>query len=123
MVRESKIQSFLKFSRLIRKYLKLIEVYFESRLTTAVSEELNNKIKVLKRMAFSPGTFIKFDTNEVPTATFVRDWQTCALFISDMKCWRSKYKGVLRIDLSGSYKNESNLALTPMDSISFDNER
>jgi transposase len=52
VVRESRLQPFLKFSRLIRKYRKLIEVYIESRLTTAVSEGLNNKIKVLKRMGY-----------------------------------------------------------------------
>jgi transposase len=52
VVRESQLPPFLKFAKLIRKYRKHIEVYIQSRLTTAVSEGLNNKIKVLKRMGY-----------------------------------------------------------------------
>jgi len=51
-VRESKLKSFLKFAKTIRKYRINIEAYIKSRLTTAVSEGLNNKIKVLKRMGY-----------------------------------------------------------------------
>jgi transposase len=52
VVRESKLQPFLKLASTIRKYRRAIEAYIESRLTTAVAEGLNNKIKVLKRMGY-----------------------------------------------------------------------
>jgi transposase len=52
LVRESKLKSFLKFAKTIRKYRINIEGYIKSRLTTAVSEGINNKIKVLKRMGY-----------------------------------------------------------------------
>ena len=52
VVRESKLEPFLKLAKLIRKYRKEIEAYIRSGLTTAVAEGLNNKIKVLKRMAY-----------------------------------------------------------------------
>ena len=52
LVRESKLKSFLSFAKTLRKYRLNIETYIKSRLTTAVSEGLNNKIKVLKRMAY-----------------------------------------------------------------------
>lgn len=52
LVRESRLKSFLKFAKTIRKYRINIEAYIKSRLTTAVSEGLNNKIKVLKRMGY-----------------------------------------------------------------------
>jgi transposase len=50
VVRESKLEPFVKLARTIRRYRKNIEVYIKSRLTTAVAEGLNNKIKVLRRM-------------------------------------------------------------------------
>jgi transposase len=46
LVRESELEPFRKFAKLIRKYRRNIEAYIESRLTTAVAEGLNNKIKV-----------------------------------------------------------------------------
>ena len=52
LVRESKLKPFLKLSKTIRKYRRNIEAYIKSRLTTAVAEGLNNKIKVLKRMGY-----------------------------------------------------------------------
>ena len=52
VVRESKLSPFRQFSKTIRKYRKLIEAYITSRLTTAASEGINNKIKTLKRMAY-----------------------------------------------------------------------
>jgi len=52
VVRESKLESFLKFAKLVRRYRKEIEAYIESGLTTAVAEGLNNKIKTLKRVAY-----------------------------------------------------------------------
>lgn len=52
LVRESKLKPFLEFAKTIRKYRLNIEAYIKSRLTTAVSEGLNNKIKVLKRMGY-----------------------------------------------------------------------
>jgi transposase len=52
VVRESKLEPFLKFAKTIKQYRKLIENYIISRLTTAVSEGLNNKIKALKRAGY-----------------------------------------------------------------------
>lgn len=52
LVRESKLKAFRDFAKTLRKYRLNIESYVRSRLTTAVSEGLNNKIKVLKRMAY-----------------------------------------------------------------------
>jgi transposase len=50
LVRESKLQPFRKLAKLLRRYRPNIEAYIKSRLTTAVSEGLNNKIKILKRV-------------------------------------------------------------------------
>jgi transposase len=52
VVRESKLEPFVKLAKTIRRYRKNIEAYIKSRLTTAVAEGLNNKIKVLKRMGY-----------------------------------------------------------------------
>ena len=52
LVRQSKLDPFRKVAKTIRKYRSMIEAYIESRLTTAVIEGLNNKIKVLKRMGY-----------------------------------------------------------------------
>lgn len=52
LVRESKLEPFLKLAKTIRRYRRNIEAYIKSRLTTAVAEGLNNKIKVLKRMGY-----------------------------------------------------------------------
>lgn len=52
VVRESRLEPFLKFAKTIRRYRKNIEAYIKSRLTTAVAEGLNNKIKVLRRMGY-----------------------------------------------------------------------
>ena len=52
LVRESGLKPFRKLATTIRKYRLNIESYIRSKLTTAVSEGLNNKIKVLKRMGY-----------------------------------------------------------------------
>jgi transposase len=52
LVRESKLEPFLKLAKTIRRYRKQIEAYIRSGLTTAVAEGLNNKIKTLKKMAY-----------------------------------------------------------------------
>jgi len=52
LVREAKIKRFKKFAHQIRKYRLNIEAYIKSNLTTAISEGINNKIKVLKRMGY-----------------------------------------------------------------------
>jgi len=52
LVRESGLFPFKKLAKTIRRYRKNIEAYITSRLTTAVAEGLNNKIKVLKRMGY-----------------------------------------------------------------------
>ena len=52
LVRESKNKFMLSFAKLVRKYRMNIENYIKSNLTTAISEGLNNKIRVLKAMAY-----------------------------------------------------------------------
>jgi transposase len=52
LVREAKLKQFRKFATQVRKYRLNIEAYIKSNLTTAISEGINNKIKVLKRMAY-----------------------------------------------------------------------
>jgi transposase len=52
LVREAKLKPFKKMALLIRKYRTEIESYITSRLTSAKSEGLNNKIKVLRRSAY-----------------------------------------------------------------------
>ena len=52
LVRESALIPFRKLAKTIRRYRLNIESYIRSKLTTAVSEGLNNKIKTLKRMAY-----------------------------------------------------------------------
>lgn len=53
LVRQSRLKQFSKIAQTIRRYRKEIENYIVSRLTTAVSEGINNKIKVLKRVAYT----------------------------------------------------------------------
>lgn len=52
LVEASGLKPLKAFAKLVKKYLKEIETYVSSHLTTAVSEGLNNKIKVLKRMGY-----------------------------------------------------------------------
>lgn len=51
VARNAKLRSFLEFAKLLRKYRRSIETYIVSKLTTAVIEGLNNKIKTLRRVA------------------------------------------------------------------------
>lgn len=60
LVRESGLGPFKKLAKTIRRYRKNIEAYITSRLTTAVAEGLNNKIKVLKRMGYGYSNPISF---------------------------------------------------------------
>ncbi len=60
LCRNTRLEPFLKLAKLIRTYRKNIEAYIESRLTTAVAEGLNNKIKVLKRMGYGYSNPISF---------------------------------------------------------------
>jgi transposase len=53
LIRESGLKSFKSFAVKIAKYRKQVEAYIKSHLTTAVSEGLNNKIKVLKRVGYT----------------------------------------------------------------------
>lgn len=52
LVRESGLKIMKKFAQKVRKYRLNIEAYIKSNLTTAISEGINNKIKVLKRMGY-----------------------------------------------------------------------
>ena len=52
LVKVSGLKPLKAFAKLVKKYLEHIETYVSSHLTTAVSEGLNNKIKVLKRMGY-----------------------------------------------------------------------
>lgn len=60
LVRESKLKPFRSFCKSIRRYRKNIENYILSRLTTAVSEGINNKIKVLKRVGYGYSNELSF---------------------------------------------------------------
>ena len=53
LIRDSKLLPLRKFARQVRKYRINIEAYIRSNLTTAISEGLNNKIRVLKAMAYN----------------------------------------------------------------------
>lgn len=53
LVVESKLIPFIKFLETVKKYQQRIETYISSHLTTAVSEGINNKIKVLKRVGYT----------------------------------------------------------------------
>ena len=60
LCRNTRLEPFLIFARTLRKYRKNIEAYITSRLTTAVIEGLNNKIKVLKRMGYGYSNQLSF---------------------------------------------------------------
>lgn len=60
LCRNAGLESFLKFAKTLRKYRRNIEAYITSRLTTAVIEGLNNKIKVLKRMGYGYTNQVSF---------------------------------------------------------------
>ena len=60
LCRNAKLESFLTLAKMIRKYRLNIESYITSRLTTAVIEGLNNKIKVLKRMGYEYSNPVSF---------------------------------------------------------------
>lgn len=60
LCRNVRLEPFLKFAKTLRKYRKNIEGYITSRLTTAVIEGLNNKIKVLKRMGYNYSNEVSF---------------------------------------------------------------
>lgn len=53
LCRNTRYESFLHFAKTLRKYRKNVESYITSRLTTAVIEGLNNKIKVLRRVGYN----------------------------------------------------------------------
>lgn len=52
LVRTAGLKRLRKFAAQVRKYRLNIEAYIKSNLTTAISEGINNKIKVLKRMGY-----------------------------------------------------------------------
>lgn len=52
MVRDSKLKPLRKFAKQVRRYRLNIEAYIRSNLTTANSEGLNYKIRVLTAMAY-----------------------------------------------------------------------
>lgn len=60
LVRESGLNPFVKLASTIRKYRLNIEAYIRSKLITAVSEGLNNKIKTLKRMGYGYTNEVSF---------------------------------------------------------------
>lgn len=53
LVIASKITQFEKFLQTVKKHQSRIEAYISSKLTTAISEGINNKIKVLKRVGYT----------------------------------------------------------------------
>lgn len=60
LVTEAQLTPFMEFLNTVKKYQERIEVYIRSRLTTAVSEGINNKIKVLKRVGYTYTNEISF---------------------------------------------------------------
>jgi len=52
LVRQARLESLTSFALTVRKYRVNIEAYIRSNLTTAISEGLNNKIRVLKAAAY-----------------------------------------------------------------------
>lgn len=52
LIKEARLKPLKKFALQVRKYRRNIEAYIKSNLTTAISEGINNKIKVLKRMGY-----------------------------------------------------------------------
>ena len=60
LCRNTRYEPFLKFAKTLRNYRKNIEAYITSRLTTAVIEGLNNKIKVLRRMGYGYTNEVSF---------------------------------------------------------------
>lgn len=60
LLAEANLPPFDKFFKTVRKYQSRIEVYIKSHLTTAVSEGINNKIKVLKRVGYTYTNRISF---------------------------------------------------------------
>jgi transposase len=52
LIRQAKLKPLTEFAHQVRRYRKNIEAYIRSNLTTAISEGLNNKIRVLKAMAY-----------------------------------------------------------------------
>jgi transposase len=52
LIRQAKLKPLTDFANQVRHYRKNIEAYIRSNLTTAISEGLNNKIRVLKAMAY-----------------------------------------------------------------------
>lgn len=52
LVRQAKLKSITRFALRVRHYRVNIEAYIRSNLTTAISEGLNNKIRVLKAAAY-----------------------------------------------------------------------
>ncbi len=53
LVTASKFSHFEKFLATVKKHQPRIEAYISSKLTTAISEGINNKIKVLKRVGYT----------------------------------------------------------------------
>ena len=53
IVKTAKLDLFDKFAKKVQKYKTKIEAYIKSDLTTAISEGLNNKIKVVKRVEYN----------------------------------------------------------------------
>lgn len=52
LIRKAKLKPLTSFALMVMRYRKNIEAYIKSNLTTAISEGLNNKIRVLKAMAY-----------------------------------------------------------------------
>lgn len=60
LVVSSKLVQFEKFLETVKKHQTRIEAYISSKLTTAISEGINNKIKVLKRVGYNYTNEISF---------------------------------------------------------------
>jgi transposase len=89
LIKVSGLQPLKSFANLVKKYLENIETYISSHLTTAVSEGLNNKIKVLKRMGYGYTNQKSFMNKILQRCGFLNSTHldTTAWFWGDFEGW------------------------------------
>lgn len=88
LVKESKLKPLQTFARLVRKYRLNIETYIRSHLTTAVSEGLNTKIKVLKRMGYGYTNEKSFMNKILQRCGFLHSARTPSPILSNLRHWQ-----------------------------------
>ena len=74
LVEESNLKPFMQFKETLLQHQHRIEGYIKSGLTTAVSEGLNNKIKVLKRMGYGYSNITAFKNKILQRCGFINSY-------------------------------------------------